>query len=110
MNRTVHQLRIAAAFGALVAVAAACEQAPRRAKIDAAACAMTRADTLDMAAVARDTIAHLKGQPQVVTLISAIRSGVSIRTEDSDSTAFHNGGAVSFDCAKHVTFVWLDAG
>lgn len=96
--------------GCAVAATAACDQAPRRATERTSACAMTRSDTLALAALARDTIARLKGQPQVVTLISVIKSGISIRTEDADSTAFHNGGAVSFDCARHVTSVWLDAG
>ena len=96
--------------GCAVAVMASCDRAPRRATEGTAACAMTRSDTLALATLARDTIARLKGKPQVVTLISAIKSGVSIRTEDSDSTAFHNGGAVSFDCGRRVTSVWLDAG
>jgi hypothetical protein len=91
-------------------VAAACERAPGDSTSERATCAMTRGDTLELAKVARDTIAQLKGRPQVVKLIGVVRSGVSVRTEDADSAAFHNGGAVSFDCAKHVTAVWLDAG
>lgn len=63
-----------------------------------------------MATLARDTIGRLKSHPQAVTLISALPDGVSIRTEDTDSTAFHNGGAVSFDCSKRVTSIWLDTG
>lgn len=110
MNRRRFRSTIAATVAVSICIAAGCDRAPRRPRAAVAACTMTRADTLALATLARDTIAHLKGQPQVVTLISAIRSGVSIRTEDADSTAFHNGGAVSFDCTKHVTAVWLDAG
>jgi hypothetical protein len=98
-------IALATAFGA-----SACERATSGARTEAAVCALTRSDTLALAALARDTIARLKGQPQSVTLISAVKGGMAIRTEDADSTAFHNGGAVSFDCAKHVTSVWLDAG
>ena len=87
-----------------------CERAPKPEGSASTACAMTRNDTLELATAARDTIARLKGQPQVVKVIGAIRDGVSVRTEDADSTAFHNGGAVSFDCMKRVTAVWLDAG
>ena len=109
MTTTIIRSMIAITVTCALLGVAGCERAPGTAA-GIPACAMTRSDTLELAAVARDTIARLKGQSQVITLISAIRSGVSIRTEDADSTAFHNGGAVSFDCAKHVTAVWLDAG
>ena len=95
---------------ATIASASACERATKGTGSEAAACTLTRSDTLALATLARDTIARLKGQPQAVTLISTVKGGIAIRTEDADSTAFHNGGAVSFDCAKQVTSVWLDAG
>jgi septum formation inhibitor MinC len=88
----------------------ACDRGASHARAPAVACSLTRGDTVAMAAQARDTVARLKGRAQAVTLISPIRSGVSIRTEDADSTAFHNGGAVSFDCSMRVTSVWLDMG
>ena len=108
VNITRSAMALALAAGLLAETA--CERAPNDSARASAVCEMTRSDTLDLAKVARDTVAQLKGRPQVVKLIAAIRSGVSVRTEDADSTAFHNGGAVSFDCARHVTAVWLDAG
>lgn len=63
-----------------------------------------------MSAAASDTVARLKARAQVVTEITPVKGGVSVRTEDADSTAFHNGGAVSLDCAKQVTSIWLDGG
>lgn len=63
-----------------------------------------------MRAAASDTVERLKSRAQIVTEVTPVTGGVSVRTEDADSTAFHNGGAVSLDCAKHVTSVWLDGG
>ena len=63
-----------------------------------------------MRAAASDTIARLKSRAQVIVEVDPVKGGVSIRTEDADSAAFHNGGAVSVDCARHVTSVWLDGG
>ena len=110
MRAAIIRSAIAVSVAVALIGAAGCERPRQSASGESAVCAMTRSDTLELATVARDTIARLKGQPQVVKLITAIRSGVSVRTEDADSTAFHNGGAVSFDCAKQVTAVWLDAG
>jgi len=100
--------RLATCGCVFVLAAMACRRSEPRA--DVAACRLTRGDTLAIAALARDTIGRLKSRPQAVTLISAVPGGVSIRTEDADSTAFHNGGAVSFDCSKRVTSIWLDTG
>lgn len=94
---------------AVVAVAS-CERPAPESRPRAAACSYARADTLALAATARDTVARLKGRPQQVTEITPLPDGVAFRTEDTDSSAFHNGGAVSFDCAKQVTTVWLDGG
>ena len=102
-------MRTIAACGCILLLAAmACDRPGRATQV--AACRLTRADTLAIATLARDTIGRLKSRPQAVTLISAVPGGVSIRTEDADSTAFHNGGAVSFDCSKRVTSIWLDTG
>jgi len=89
---------------------ASCERPAAQSRGASAACRFERVDTLAIAGAARDTIAQLKGHAQRVTEISAVAGGISFRTEDADSTAFHNGGAVSFDCAKRVTSVWLDGG
>jgi hypothetical protein len=98
-------------FATIAALALmSCDRGSSRGVAHVATCSLTRGDTVTMAALARDTIAHLKGRAQAVTLISPIREGISIRTEDADSAAFHNGGAVSFDCSMRVTSVWLDAG
>ena len=110
MTTTIIPSTIAAIAASALLGVAGCERAAKPTASASAACALSRSDTLEMATAARDTIARLKGQPQVVKVIGAIRDGVSVRTEDADSTAFHNGGAVSFDCAKRVTAVWLDAG
>lgn len=110
MRRLMIRLAATVIAMATAASASACERAANGTGSETAACALTRSDTLALAALARDTVARLKGQPQAVTLISAVKGGIAIRTEDTDSTAFHNGGAVSFDCAKQVTSVWLDAG
>jgi hypothetical protein len=104
MRRVV--IRIAFA----VALVASCERPAPASRARAAACSYARGDTLALAATARDTVARLKGRPQQVTEITPLPGGVAFRTEDTDSSAFHNGGAVSFDCAKRVTTVWLDGG
>ena len=90
--------------------ALSCERPAPEPRSQAAACSYARADTLALAATARDTVAHLKGTAQRVSEITPVAGGIAFRTEDADSNAFHNGGAVSFDCAKHVTSVWLDGG
>jgi hypothetical protein len=103
-------VRTAVAVTVAVVLVAACERGTPEPRGRAAACPYTRADTLALAGVARDTVARLKGRAQQVTEITPIEGGVAFRTEDNDSSAFHNGGAVSFDCAKRVTSVWLDGG
>ena len=103
---------VVAGLAVAAAVIASCERpAPEaRARARAVACSYARADTVALAAMARDTVARLKGRAQRVTEITPLPEGVAFRTEDTDSSAFHNGGAVSFDCAKRVTTVWLDGG
>jgi hypothetical protein len=88
----------------------ACERPAPEPRSRAATCSYTRIDTLALAAAARDTMARLKGGAQRISEITPVAGGIAFRTEDADSNAFHNGGAVSFDCAKQVTSVWLDGG
>jgi len=90
--------------------AGSCEKPAPAPRSQAATCSYARGDTLALAAAARDTMGRLKGTAQRVSEITPIAGGIAFRTEDADSNAFHNGGAVSFDCAKHVTSVWLDGG
>ena len=104
MRRAVARVAVA------VVLVAACERGAPEARGRVAACPYSRADTLALAGLARDTVARLKGRAQQVTEITPVQGGVAFRTEDDDSSAFHNGGAVSFDCAKRVTSVWLDGG
>jgi hypothetical protein len=98
------------ALAACVAIIASGERRAPAARAPAVACSYARVDTVALAASARDTVARLKGRAQRVTEITRLVEGIAFRTEDVDSTAFHNGGAVSFDCAKRVTAVWLDGG
>ena len=102
--------RVAVRLAFAVALIASCERPAPQSRAPAAACAYTRSDTLALAAAARDTVARLKGRTQRVEEITPVPGGIAFRTEDADSSAFHNGGAVSFDCAKRVTAVWLDGG
>ena len=104
MRRAVARVAVA------VVLVAGCERGAPETRGRVAACPYTRADTLALAGAARDTVARLKGRAQQVTEITPVQGGVAFRTEDNDSSAFHNGGAVSFDCAKRVTSVWLDGG
>ena len=97
------------AVGMLVFIAS-CEQPSAKPASRAASCSYARDDTLALAATARDTVRRLKGKAQRVSEILPVSGGISFRTEDADSNAFHNGGAVSFDCARRVTSVWLDGG
>lgn len=92
-----------------MALVAGCD---RSAPVPAAAlgCPFGDSELAAVRALARDTMQHLKSRAQLVTELTPLRGGVSFRTEDADSTAFHNGGAVSVDCAKHVTSIWLDGG
>ena len=95
--------------GVVLAMAASCERrAPETRRADS--CPFTRADTMALATAARDTMMQLKGHAQRVTEVTPARGGIAFRTEDTDSSAFHNGGAVSFDCARRITAVWLDGG
>ena len=73
-------------------------------------CPFSATDLVTVRAMARDTVQRLKSRAQRVTEVAPIKGAVSVRTEDADSTAFHNGGAVSVDCSRHVTSVWLDGG
>jgi hypothetical protein len=95
---------------ASLALVLACERPKPASREAITACRFARTDTLAISGAARDTIARLKGEAQQVTEITPVSGGIAVRTEDADSTAFHNGGAVSFDCAKRVTSVWLDGG
>ena len=92
------------------AFAASCEKPAPQPASRAAACSYTRADTLALAAAARDTVGRMKSRAQRISEITPVAGGIAFRTEDADSNAFHNGGAVSFDCAKRLTSVWLDGG
>lgn len=107
MRRAAGGVAMLVTLGALATPIASCERVPAA---RTARCEYSRADTLALARAARDTIARLKGRPQQVTEITSPGGGIAFRTEDTDSSAFHNGGAVSFDCAKRVTEVWLDGG
>ena len=100
--------RLLACLG--LAVVASCERPAPEARGAADSCPFTSADSTALANAARDTVMRLKGHAQQVTEITAVRGGIAFRTEDADSSAFHNGGAVSFDCSKRVTSVWLDGG
>lgn len=102
-------MRKAIAIGLLVC-AASCEKTTPRPASRAASCSYSREDTLALAAAARDTVGRLKSRAQRVSEIVPVGGGISFRLEDADSNAFHNGGAVSFDCARRVTSVWLDGG
>ena len=95
---------------ASLACVASCERPAPAPTSRAASCTYTRDDTLALAAAARDTIGRLKSRAQRVSEITPVAGGIAFRTEDADSNAFHNGGAVSFDCARRVTSVWLDGG
>jgi len=106
----VRRLVASAGVAAAIAITASCERAAPEAHGEAAGCSYDRADTVALAAAARDTVARLKGRAQRVREITPLPGGAAFRTEDADSTAFHNGGAVSFDCARRVTSVWLDGG
>ena len=104
MRRVVTRIAIAAAL------VASCDRPAPEPRARAAACPYTRADTISLGAAARDTVARLKERAQRIEEITPVPGGIAFRTEDADSSAFHNGGAVSFDCAKRVTSVWLDGG
>ena len=104
------QLAVASLMCASVAFVASCERPAPAPASRATSCAYTRDDTLALAAAARDTVARLKNRVQRIDEITPVGGGIAFRTEDADSNAFHNGGAVSFDCAKRVTSVWLDGG
>lgn len=96
---------------ASLAFLVSCERPAPQSRGVSAGCRFERVDTLAIASAARDTIARLKGRAQRVSEITPVPAGgIAVRTEDADSTAFHNGGAVSFDCARRVTSVWLDGG
>lgn len=101
---------VVAGLAFAAAVIASCGRPAPESRARAVACSYARADTVALAAVARDTVARLKGRAQRVTEITPLPEGIAFRTEDTDSSAFHNGGAVSFDCAKRVTTLWLDGG
>jgi hypothetical protein len=74
------------------------------------ACAATDHDSLRLARVAIDTIAHLRARPQHVRRYSRTPDGIEVRTEDDDSLAEHDGGLAAFDCTGRLTFLWLDGG
>jgi hypothetical protein len=93
----------------IIALFTGCDR-PAPAPRAALGCQFSDADLAAAKAVASDTVKRLKSRAQVVTEVMPVKGGISVRTEDADSTAFHNGGAVSVDCAKHVTSVWLDGG
>lgn len=93
----------------VIASVAACDR-PAPESRAAIGCPFSATDLAAVRVVASDTVERLKSRAQVVTEVTPVKGGVSVRTEDADSTAFHNGGAVSVDCAKHVTSVWLDGG
>ena len=73
-------------------------------------CRRLLADSSAMAARAADTVGRLRGAPQHATRGARDATGYSVRTEDTSRAAIHDGGLVQFDCAGHVTFVWLDGG
>lgn len=104
--------RTAAVVLALCAIASlrGCSGGGRRRAIRAAAGCPAPRDSALMAAVARDTIARLRGRPQYLRRLERTPTGVEVRTEDPDSLSIHDGGLVSFDCAGRVTAVWLDGG
>lgn len=68
------------------------------------------ADTARLDRVARDTIAKLRGRTQFVRRVTPLPAGISVRTEDGDSTEIHDGGLVSFGCDGRITLIWLDGG
>jgi hypothetical protein len=103
-------LTLAARVLAAFAVVAGCDRRDTESRPLVAACSYTRADTLALVDAARDTVGRLKRSPQRLSEITAIAGGISVRTEDADSNAFHHGGAVSFDSARQVNSVWLDGG
>ena len=94
----------------VLAMTVSCERRPPESRRAVESCPFTRADTMALATAARDTMMQLKGHAQRVTEVTPVRGGLAFRTEDTDSSAFHNGGAVSFDCSRRVTAVWLDGG
>jgi len=93
----------------MIAFSSACDR-PAPSPRATVGCRFSDADLAAAKALASDTVKRLKSRAQVVTEVMQVTGGISVRTEDADSTAFHNGGAVSVDCAKHVTSVWLDGG
>lgn len=95
---------------AVMAMAGACERPAPASRKAALGCPFSATDLAAVSAIASDTVAKLKSRAQIVTEVDPVHGGVAVRTEDADSNAFHNGGAVSVDCAKHVTSVWLDGG
>jgi hypothetical protein len=76
----------------------------------AVGCAGIAHDSLALSRFAADTIAQLRGRSQRVTRFARSSKGVEVRTEDVDPLADHDGGLVAFDCARRVTFLWLDGG
>jgi len=94
----------------VLTMAASCERRAPETRRAADSCPFTRADTMALATAARDTMRQLKGRAQRVTEVTPVRGGIAFRTEDTDSSAFHNGGAIAFDCARRITAVWLDGG
>lgn len=75
-----------------------------------AACAVTERDSVRLARVATDTIADLRARSQRVKRFTRRSGGIEIRTEDTDPLSAHDGGLAAFDCAGHLTFLWLDGG
>lgn len=109
VRRRIGWLAAFSGSAACVLALAGCERPAPNARA-VAGCPFTATDSGALATVARDTVGKLKAHPQRVTEITTVRAGIAYRTEDADSTALHNGGAVAFDCAKRVTMVWLDGG
>ena len=98
-----------AGVAVVVASIAGCER-PVPASRATLGCSFGDSGLAAVRAIARDTVQRLKSRAQRVTEVTPLKGGVSVRTEDADSAAFHNGGAVSIDCSRHVTAVWLDGG
>lgn len=109
-SRTGRSIAELAGAALAIAAAAACDRPAPEPRAAAIGCPFSATDLVAVSAAASDTVERLKSRAQIVTEVTPVAGGVSVRTEDADSTAFHNGGAVSLDCAKHVTSVWLDGG
>lgn len=89
---------------------ATCDRAPGSGGRHSAHDCEPTADTARLGQVARDTIAKLRGRAQFVRRVTPLREGMSVRTEDTDSSSIHDGGLVSFGCDGRVTEIWLDGG